>query len=78
MLAAVLVGLLVLGMSARPLLARRRRVARALRRLRERQPQAEALQADAARLRAATAVVQQRVLDARQRIELIKAKTRAE
>lgn len=77
-LAAVLVGLLVLGMSARPLLARRRRVARALRRLRERQRQAEALQADAARLQAATAVVQQRALDARQRIELIKAKTRAE
>jgi hypothetical protein len=77
-LTAVLVGLLVLALAARPLLGRRRRVERALRRLRERQRQAEALQADAARLQAATAVVQQRALEARQRIELIKAKTRAE
>jgi hypothetical protein len=77
-LAAVVVGPVVLALTARPPLARRRRLERALRRLRERQQQAEALQAHAALLQAEIAVVRQRALDARQRIELIKAKTGAE
>jgi flagellar biosynthesis/type III secretory pathway M-ring protein FliF/YscJ len=67
-LAAVLVGVLVLALVVRPLLGRRQRLGRALRRLRERQAQAEALRAD-------MALTQREIAVAQRRIELIKSNT---
>ena len=73
-LGVVLVGLLVLALAARPLLARRRDLERALRRLRLRQEEAAGLQAASAALEERLAGLRERAEAAERQMALIRAK----
>jgi hypothetical protein len=73
-LGVVLLGLLVLSLAVRPLLARRRDLERALRRLRLRQEEAAGLQAASAELEEQLAVLRERAEVAERRMTLIRAK----
>ncbi|HEX7745434.1 MAG TPA: hypothetical protein VF462_09265 [Micromonosporaceae bacterium] len=73
-LAAVLLGLVVLAAAASSVLGRLPQLRRAARLARQRRTEAEALQVDAATLEEQLAVVQQQAARAQERIALIKAK----
>jgi hypothetical protein len=73
-LGVVLLGLLVLALAVRPLLARRRGLERALRRLRQRQEDAAGLQAASAELEERLALLRERAEVAERRMTLIRAK----
>ncbi|MEV4537620.1 hypothetical protein AB0J82_27965 [Asanoa sp. NPDC049518] len=70
---AAVLGLLLLALAARPVLARLPELARALRRLEDRQARAEQLGAKLAELQEEVEAVQQRAVVAQERIAVIKA-----
>ncbi|GAA1854314.1 hypothetical protein [Asanoa iriomotensis] len=70
---AAVLGLLILALAARPVLARLPELARALRRLEDRQARAEELGAKLAVLQEQAEAVQQRAVVAQERITVIKA-----
>ncbi|MEV0717819.1 hypothetical protein [Asanoa sp. NPDC050611] len=70
---AAVLGLLVLALAARPVLARLPELARALRRLEDRQARAEEIGAQLADLQERAEAVQQRAVVAQERIAVIKA-----
>jgi outer membrane murein-binding lipoprotein Lpp len=70
---AAVLGLLVLALAARPVLARLPELARALRRLADRQARAEELGAQLTELQERVEAVQQRAVVAQERIAVIKA-----
>jgi hypothetical protein len=70
---AAVLGLLVLALAARPLLARLPELARALRRLEDRQARAEALGEELALLQERAESVRQQTVVTQERIAVIKA-----
>lgn len=70
---AAVLGLLVLAVAARPVLARLPELARALRRLEDRQARAQALATDLAAVRERAEAVRRQAVVAQERIAVIKA-----
>ncbi|GIF67380.1 hypothetical protein Ais01nite_54150 [Asanoa ishikariensis] len=70
---AAVLGLLLLALAARPVLARLPELARALRRLEDRQARAEQLGTQLADLQERVEAVQERAVTAQERIAIIKA-----
>jgi len=70
---AAVLGLLILALAARPVLARLPELARALRRLEDRQARAEALAVDLAAVQERAEAVRQQTVVAQERIAVIKA-----